>query len=56
MRGTRRDHAPHLMRGVMIFSLEGERASSCTFYLEPVDAEDQTADAFVATVTAGRAP
>jgi hypothetical protein len=56
MRGTRRDHAAHLMRGVMIFSVEAEQARSCTFYLEPVDTDEQTADGFVATLTTGRAP
>ena len=56
MRGTRRDRAPHLMRGVMIFSVDGEQANSCTFYLEPVDTDEQTADAFVATLTTSRTP
>jgi len=56
MRGTRRDHASHLMRGVMIFTVQGEQATSCTFYLEPVDIDEQTADGFVATLAAGRAP
>src|SRR4051812_45995924 len=36
MRGTRRDGTPHLMRGVMIFDVDGDRARSCRWYLEPV--------------------
>ena len=56
MRGTRRDGAPHLMRGVMIFGVEGDRARSCRFYLEPVVADEMTADDFVATLGTGGAP
>jgi hypothetical protein len=56
MRGTRRDHVPHLMRGVMIFAVEGLQARSCSFYLEPVTADQQTADGFVATLAPGGAP
>ncbi len=37
MRGTRRDGVPHLMRGVVIFGVEGDRATWARFYLEPVD-------------------
>ena len=55
MRGTRRDQAPHLMRGVMIFQVEGEQARSCHFYLEPVAGDEQTADGFVSTLTPGGA-
>lgn len=36
MRGTRRDGSPHVMRGVVIFGVEGEQASWARFYLEPV--------------------
>ncbi len=56
MRGTRRDHAPHLMRGVMIFEVEGDRARSCRFYLEPVVTDELTADDYVSTLTPGDAP
>jgi ketosteroid isomerase-like protein len=56
MEGTRRDNTAHLMRGVMIFDVDGERARSCRFYLEPVVADQQTADGFVSTVTAGGSP
>ena len=55
MRGTRRDGAPHLMRGPMIFRVDGDRARSCRFYLEPVVADEMTADRFVATLDAGGA-
>ena len=37
MRGTRLDGEEHLMRGVMIFSLDEDRARALRFYLEPVD-------------------
>lgn len=36
MRGTRRDGAPHLMRGAVIFGVDGGRATWARFYLEPV--------------------
>jgi hypothetical protein len=36
MRGTRRDGSPHLMRGVVIFGVEGDEATWARFYLEPV--------------------
>ncbi len=39
MAGTRRDGTQHLMRGVIIFGLDGHRACSARFYLEPVDDE-----------------
>ena len=55
MRGTRRDNTPHLMRGVMIFRVEGDRAASCRFYLEPVSNDRLSADEFVSTLTTGRA-
>jgi hypothetical protein len=35
MRGTRRDGAAHLMRGVVIFEVYDHRAASARFYLEP---------------------
>ena len=37
MGGTRPDGAGHLMRGVIIFGIEGEQAAWARFYLEPVD-------------------
>lgn len=36
MRGTRLDGSPHLMRGVVIFGVEGDQAAWARFYLEPV--------------------
>ncbi len=38
MRGTRRDGVEHLMRGVVIFGVDGGRARWARFYLEPVEA------------------
>ncbi len=37
MRGTRPNGTPHLMRGVAIFGVEGDRFTSVRFYLEPVE-------------------
>ena len=37
MRGTRRDGVAHLMRGIVIFGVEGDEAVWARFYLEPVD-------------------
>jgi ketosteroid isomerase-like protein len=37
MSGTRRDGATHLMRGVIIFEVDDDRATAARFYLEPVD-------------------
>jgi len=37
MRGTRRDGAPHLMRGVSIFGVGDDELTSVRFYLEPVE-------------------
>ena len=44
MSGTRVDGTPHLMRGVIVFGLQGERAASARFYLEPVDQTGSTVD------------
>jgi ketosteroid isomerase-like protein len=44
MRGTRVDGIAHLMRGMMRFTVEGDRASAVRFYLEPVDASEHDAD------------
>lgn len=48
MRGTRGDGAEHLLRGVIIFTVAGERASAVRFYLEPVDADRVEADEAIA--------
>jgi ketosteroid isomerase-like protein len=37
MRGTRRDGAPHLMRGVSVFKVGDGEFTSVRFYLEPVE-------------------
>ena len=47
MRGTRRDGAQHLMRGVIIFGVRDELAASARFFLEPVDPGDDDATAAV---------
>jgi ketosteroid isomerase-like protein len=51
MFGTRRDGAPHRMRGVVIFDVDGEegRATAARFYLEPVDQGDGDVNAAVRT-------
>ena len=38
MSGTRRDGSPHLMRGVILFTVRDGRAAAARFYLEPVEA------------------
>ncbi len=48
MRGTRRDGSAHLMRGVLVFTVSGEVATGCRFFLEPVDDAPTTIDAAVA--------
>ena len=35
-RGTRPDGSPHLMRGVIVFTVTGEQIAAGRFYLEPV--------------------
>ena len=37
MRGRRRDGSPHVMRGVVIFGVEGSEFTWARFYLEPVE-------------------
>ncbi len=37
MAGTRGDGTPHLMRGVIIFTVQDIRISTARFYLEPVE-------------------
>lgn len=44
MRGTRRDGATHLMRGVSIFAIADDEFTSVRFYLEPVDQNDIAVD------------
>ena len=47
MRGTRRDGARHLMRGVSIFGVGHDQFTSVRFYLEPVDEGGPAVDAAV---------
>ena len=47
MCGTRRDGAPHLMRGVAIFSVTDDRFTAVRFYLEPVEQGGAGIDAAV---------
>ncbi len=44
MGGTRRDGSPHLMRGVILFTVADGRASAARFYLEPVESGGGTVD------------
>jgi ketosteroid isomerase-like protein len=43
-RGTRPDGSPHQMRGVVIFEVVDDRATSARFYLEPVEQGGADAD------------
>jgi ketosteroid isomerase-like protein len=47
MRGTRGDGNPHLMRGVVVFTIGGEHITAARFYLEPVEADSGDVDAAV---------
>jgi ketosteroid isomerase-like protein len=54
MRGTRADGSPHLMRGVVIFGIDGGVATWARFYLEPVQEGGGEVDATVRrTVSVG---
>lgn len=46
-RGTRHDGSLHLMRGVVIFGVRSGEALWARFYLEPVHADGDNADAAV---------
>jgi ketosteroid isomerase-like protein len=48
MRGTRRDGVAHMMRGVVIFEVAADKATSARFYLEPVDSGDDGVDGAIA--------
>jgi ketosteroid isomerase-like protein len=48
MSGRRRDGVQHLMRGVIVFTVERGRAARARFYLEPVDAGSGDVNAAVA--------
>ena len=53
MRGTRPDGVPHLMRGVLIFTVSNGVATMLRFYLEPVDGNPGDVNSAVAGLTAG---
>ena len=54
MRGRRGDGTPHLMRGVIIFTVTGDQISAARFYLEPVETSSGNVNAAVAAQLAGR--
>jgi ketosteroid isomerase-like protein len=54
MRGTRRDGARHLMRGVSIFGVGDDELTSVRFYLEPVEDGGASVDAAVTMAAVGR--
>ncbi|MDQ1482529.1 MAG: hypothetical protein QOF35_605 [Actinomycetota bacterium] len=54
MHGNRVDGMPHLMRGVIIFTVTADRVSAARFYLEPVESGGPDVDAAVASQLAGR--
>jgi ketosteroid isomerase-like protein len=56
MRGTRPDHSPHLMRGVIIFGVDDGLARWARFYLEPVDAGGDNATAAVRSIVGAVTP
>jgi ketosteroid isomerase-like protein len=53
MRGTQRDGAPHLMRGVVIFTVPDQRATAARFFLEPVDQAGDGVDEAVRRAVGG---
>jgi ketosteroid isomerase-like protein len=53
MSGHRTDGAVHLMRGVIIFTVENEEATRARFYLEPVDDASGDVDAAIAQASSG---
>ena len=54
-RGTRKDGSEHLMRGVVIFGIEGGRAAWARFFLEPVQHGHGSVDDAVRTQVEGGA-
>jgi len=55
MSGTRRDGFPHLMRGVIIFGIDGHRATWARFFLEPVESAGQGPSEAVSRIVGGDA-
>src|SRR5690242_9232417 len=53
MSGHRPNGTVHLMRGVIIFTVENEKATRARFYLEPVDEAGGDVDAAIAQASGG---
>jgi ketosteroid isomerase-like protein len=53
-RGTRPDGSRHLMRGVIVFTIDRSAISAARFYLEPVDEDGTRVDAAVRHQVEGR--
>jgi ketosteroid isomerase-like protein len=53
MSGHRPDGTVHLMRGVIIFTVQDEKATRARFYLEPVDEASDDVDAAIARASIG---
>lgn len=53
MRGTRGGDGPHLVRGVLVFTVRNGLATHLRFFLEPVDDSSIDADRAVARLTGG---
>ncbi len=54
MRGPRRDGLPHMMRGVIVFGVADDKAAWARFYLEPVDAGQDDANAGVQRIVGSK--
>ena len=54
MRGTRGDGTPHVMCGVIIFTVADDRIASARFYLEPVETSSGDVNAAVRAQMASR--
>ena len=54
MSGSRGDGTPHLMRGVIIFTVERDQVNAARFYLEPVETSSGNVDAAIASQLASR--
>jgi len=55
-RGTRRDGSAHVMRGVVIFGVDGGLLAWARFYLEPVQEGGENADGAVRRQVAAAGP
>ena len=53
MRGTRPDGSPHLMRGVIVFTVHDGLIAAARFYLEPVELDGVDADAAIRQALGG---